>query len=246
MSDYGLPGYLVFRLGAAQKLFLGILAKICKQTKKSSQEILSTPPHNRESSLVLLEGESKMTEAEFTKKVLDFFQKKLKGSNLPIEVESNNYILRDFTFGKNEKGTWELFCGTQEQDIIFYKDTILRENFIGGLNKISRLNRVGLTGTGLRKDLIIPLALCELKVGTLNTHGIMVASQIALDIKDIFPHCISLFIVSSNIKRRLGAITVLRHGKGFDGVYLNWEKEKGIVWKELLRHFEYCKKRKVI
>lgn len=187
-----------------------------------------------------------MTEAEFTKRILNFFKEKLKESKLPIKVEGNNYILRDFTFGKNEKGSWELFCGTQEQDIIFYKDVVSRDAFIGGLNRISGLNRDGLTGTGLRKDLIIPIALCELKVGTVNTHAMMVASQIALDIKEIFPHCISFFIVSSDIERKLGAITALRHGKGFDGVYLDWEREKEVIWGDLVRHFEYCKKREII
>jgi len=179
-----------------------------------------------------------MTEKEFNGKVLNFFQKKLKESNLPIKVERNNYILRDFTFSRNREGKWQLLCGTQEQDIIFYKDIISRKDFLGKIGKTS--------GTGLRKDLIIPLALCELKVGTLNTHGMIVSGKIAQDVKSIFPHCISFFIVSSNIKRRLGPETALRQAKSFDGVYLEWEKEKDIIWQELLRHFEYCQKRKVI
>lgn len=179
-----------------------------------------------------------MTEAEFTKRVLNFFQKKIEKTNLPIKVERNNYILRDFTFSRNKKGEWQLLCGTQEQDIIFYKDTIPRKVFLGEIGKTS--------GTGLRGDLIIPLALCELKVGTLNTHGMIVAGKIAQDVKSIFPHCISFFIVSSNIKRKLGPETALRQAKSFDGVYLNWEKEKKTIWQELLRHFKYCKKRKVI
>ncbi len=179
-----------------------------------------------------------MTEAEFTKKVLNFFQKKLKRSGLPIKVESCNYILRDFTFSRDKKGKWQLLCGTQEQDIIFYKDIISRKDFLGEIGKTS--------GAGLRKDLIIPLALCELKVGTLNTHGMIVADKIAQDVKSIFPHCISLFIVLSDIKRKLGPETVLRQAKSFNGVYLEWEKEKEAIWKELRKHFEYCKKRKVI
>lgn len=187
-----------------------------------------------------------MTEAEFTQSVFAYFDDKLKKGKLPVKITHNDYILRDFTFGRNEKGGWELFAGTQEQDIIFYKDVVSRDAFIGGLNKISGLNRNGLMGTGLRKDLITPIALCELKVGTMNTHGMMVASQIALDIKEIFPHCISFFIVSSNIERKLGVITALRHGKGFDGVYLDWDKEKEVIWEDLVRHFEYCKKRGII
>jgi len=179
-----------------------------------------------------------MTEEQFTKKVLNFFQKKIKESNLPIKVERNDYILRDFTFSRNREGKWQLLCGTQEQDIIFYKDIISRKDFLGKIGKTS--------GTGLRKDLIIPLALCELKIGTLNTHGMIVAGKIAQDVKSIFPHCISFFIVSSNIKRRLGRETALRQAKSFDGVYLEWKKEKEIIWEELLRHFKYCKKRKVI
>ena len=179
-----------------------------------------------------------MTEAEFTKRVLIFFQRRLSKSNLPVKVERNNFILRDFTFSKNKDGKWQLLCGTQEQDIIFYKDVIPREKFLGRLGKTS--------GAGLRKDLIIPLALCELKVGSLNTHSMIVANKIAQDIKTIFPHCISLFIVSSNIKRRLGPETALRQAKNFDGVYLEWEKDKEAIWRKLLKHFEYCRKRKVI
>jgi len=178
-----------------------------------------------------------MTEDEFNKNVLKFFQKKLEKTNLPIKVERNNYILRDFTFSRNKKGDWQLLCGTQEQDIIFYKDVIPRKDFLGKIGKTS--------GTGLRADLIIPIALCELKVGSLNTHGMIVAGKIAQDVKSIFPHCISFFIVSSNIERRLGPETALRQAKSFDGVYLEWEKEKEIIWQELLRHFKYCQERKV-
>ena len=71
-----------------------------------------------------------VTETEFTNQVLEFFKTKLISdkdfSDIRVDKEVN--ILKDFTFGKDKKGNWRPVLGLQQQDIVFYKDTLNPEN----------------------------------------------------------------------------------------------------------------------
>src|SRR4030042_2784989 len=174
-----------------------------------------------------------MSEQEFNNKIVKYFLGKLQNEGFnDIYIEPCTYILRDFTFSK-KKSEWQLLTGFQEQDIVFYQDKISRNKFCSEL--------VRTTGTGLRGDLIIPLVICELKVAPIVTHVMITSGKIASEIKQVFPHCAYYFIMDTNKKRRLGKETVLRQGKGFDRVFLEWNEEKETIWEDIKRHFEYQK-----
>lgn len=180
-----------------------------------------------------------MSEDQFNKKVATFFKDKLKKEGFnEIKLTRCIYILRDFTFIKT-KQQWRLFAGFQEQDIVFYKDSIPRSKFLNG-------NLIKTTGTGLKGNLIIPLAICELKVAPFNTHAMITSSKIALDTKQIFPNCSFFFIVDTNKRRKVNRETIIRQGKGFNRVFIEWEEEKEIAWQNIKQHLTYLKKTKVI
>lgn len=172
-----------------------------------------------------------MSEQQFNDQVAKYFRGKLKDEGLgSIQLDQCIYILRDFTFSKR-KDNWQLLTGFQEQDIVFYKDKVPRDKFCNELVKTS--------GTGLRGDVIIPLVICELKVAPIVTHVMITSGKIASEIKQTFPHCACYFVMDTNKERRLGKETVLRQGKGFDRVFLEWGEEKETIWEDIKRHFEY-------
>lgn len=175
-----------------------------------------------------------MSEQQFNQKVAKYFRSKLQEEGFEdIHLEPCIYILRDFTFAKRKDG-WQLLAGFQEQDIVFYKDKVARDQFCSKLVKTA--------GTGLRGDVIIPLVICELKVAPIVTHVMITSEKIASEIKQTFPHCACYFVMDTNKERRLGKETVLRQGKGFDRVFLEWEEEKETIWQDIKRHFEYQKR----
>lgn len=183
---------------------------------------------------------SMQTEPEFSKEVLEFFRKKLVSdkdfSNIKVDEAVN--ILKDFTFGKDKKGNWRPVLGLQQQDIVFYKDTLSPK-------KLGK--EVYITNIGKRGEIVIPLIICELKVSqNVVTHAFLTYSRIAQEIKYIFPHCSYYFLLNTTKERNLQTTTILRQCKGFDRVFLEWEEEKEIIWNDIRNHLEYLKRLKVI
>jgi hypothetical protein len=85
----------------------------------------------------------------------------------------------------------------------------------------------------------------ETKVGeNLTTHEILKYSSIALKIKSIFPHCRYYLLVSGG--RKLKEETLIRHGKGFDNVFLNWGRDKEKIWKTTEEQLKISKQKKII
>jgi hypothetical protein len=176
------------------------------------------------------ETKEKVTRAEkdFSTEVKAFFRDKLKHSGLDLEVEERKMILTDFTVGR-VNGHWKLIAGFQQQDIVIFnsKDSISVSDFSSNFLHIAKLDRKG------EKPIIIPVVICELKVDRkdLQTPSLITYSSIADHIKTIFPHCRYYFVMDSNKVRNMRHVTLLRHSKGFDRVFSEWEIEKEQLWK---------------
>jgi len=172
-----------------------------------------------------------MTEYQFSIKVKKFIESGLTQSSFSsIKVKEKVNILNTLTVGKVQED-WKIIFGFLEQDIVLYQDEI----------DITELksNKILIPRGTKDKKIIIPLAVLELKIGeSLNTHHFITYSHIAKELKSVFPHC-TYYFVSGGQKRKFAAETLLRHTKEFNRVYLNWEKDKNKMLKELLAHFEY-------
>jgi len=188
--------------------------------------------------------ENYYTEGRFSQYVYNFFSEKLKSNNLDeyIEIKSKINILRDITIGYEEKKkAFKLYFGFQEQDIIFcpkdYKKyiPISKENPFFAYHWLQR---------GMN-SIIVPLLICELKIPeSMNTHQFITYSKICEQIKEVFPYCDYYFLLASNKKRKLMPETVLRQGKSFDRIFLNFlesEDEKEKCWKSIYDHLMYLK-----
>ena len=183
-------------------------------------------------------------ESQFSADVVQFFRSKLTAAGLTtLHVEERQKILKDFTVGKDREGRWRLIAGFQQQDIVFYapSDVISMSDFMSRVMRVDKYDKTG------EKPVIIPLAICELKLGSkMNTHGMITYASISTQLKNIFPHCVYYFVMDSNRERGIKPETVLRHSKGFDRVFLDWETEKEKVWATIQSHFEYLRERRLL
>lgn len=181
-----------------------------------------------------------LAEPEFSTQVLDFFKTKLSldkdFSYIRVDKEVN--ILKDFTLGKDKQGSWKPVLGLQQQDIVFYKDSLNPEIFG---------KEVRITNVGKREKILVPLIIIELKVSqSFVTHALLTYTRISQEIKYIFPHCVYYFLLDSNKERNVQPETILRQGKGFDRIFLDWEENKDIIWNNIKKHLEYLKSINVI
>lgn len=181
------------------------------------------------------------TEQEFNREVVRFLREELKiTNNKNIKVvggyESNasdNYILRDFSFFREQDGKWSLYGGLQEIDVIIYKETINKKWLFNGFIKT--------TGVGLRGNIIIPSVIIELKKATkrssskisnFGSHDAIASNIIAGDIKRLFPEVKSMFLYDNfeGLSKPDESISFRRMLYNFDYIGLNWEKEKYNIW----------------
>jgi hypothetical protein len=182
------------------------------------------------------------SEDNFNDYVKDFFTNKLKTDNLDkfIEVRTKVNILRDITIGYDKKNNnYKIYFGFQEQDIV------LSPRNTDNLIPIWKDNNY-LAYHWLQKDMdriIIPFLVCELKTPkSMVTHQFITYSKICEQIKEVFPYCDYFFILSSNKERKLMPETVLRQGKSFDRVFLNFandNNERDKCWKTVYDHLLY-------
>jgi hypothetical protein len=183
-------------------------------------------------------------ESKFSMDVLRFFQAKIANAGATnIQVAEKIKILKDFTVGKDRDGHWRLIAGFQQQDIVFYvsADNLPMKDFMSPVMRIDKYDRTGET------PVIIPLAICELKLGSsLITHTLITYASISTQLKSIFPHCAYMFLMDTNLRRGVQPETILRHCKGFDRVFLDWNSEKEKIWQTIQAHFLYLKERGIL
>lgn len=175
-------------------------------------------------------------ETVFSQQVAAFFHAQI--STTPwaevLKVKERVKILKDLTIGKDRDGQWRLIAGFQQQDIVFYSYAIPMPDFKSKVVRVDKYDKTDET------PVIIPLAVCELKIGAaMNTHALITYASISAQLKSIFPHCAYFFVIDSNQERGLKPETILRHTKGFDRVFVDWVSEKEHIWQALLAHFNY-------
>lgn len=184
-------------------------------------------------------------EAEFSKKVATYFRTLIRKSEFvdTVKVQERIKILKDLTIGKDRDGDWRLIAGLQQQDLVFFAPhaSIPMSDFRSKCVRIDKYDRTG------EKPIIIPLVVCELKIGSLvNTHALITYASISNQLKSIFPHCAYYFIMDSNQECGMKPETVLRHSKGFDRVFLSWYFQKEKSWSAIHAHLRYLKEQGII
>lgn len=122
-------------------------------------------------------------------------------------------ILRDIFLQKGKNNEFELQLGFFDQDIVIYNKEDLMD--IEDLRN-SKSIKIHNNDSKQKNTLIIPSIIIELKYDGVNTHGIITYSNIASDIKSIFPKCKYIFALRYNSGSSDNKF--LRNGKNFDNI----------------------------
>ena len=121
-------------------------------------------------------------------------------------------VLKDIFLNKDKdskKG--KIQFGFVDQDIVFYED----EMDISELNNIENI-LVHNNNVGNKNQMIIPKLICELKYNGINSHGLITYSEIASDIKSIFPECRYWLVM--RFRKSSTENKLKRHGKNFNKI----------------------------
>jgi len=181
------------------------------------------------------------SEDQLSAEVERFFTRKLSESGLADEIEAKakQQVLMNLTVGRDPKrGDWRYYFGLQQQDIAF---RLKGES--GILPLLDGQRQYHWLSAG-QKQIQVPLVICELKLNrTFVTHHLITYSRIAEQIRQIHPHCAYYFVVGGIGNRTLMPETLLRQAKTFDRVYVNWEKEREVIWQDIVNHLTYLRDR---
>jgi len=148
---------------------------------------------------------NKNNEAKWNEDLIKKLQEDFKEPNIRI---AKGKVLRDI-YITHEKCGFKLQLGFFDQDIIIYTDTM-------DISDYYEVTNIKIHNTGKKKEIYIPRIICELKYDGINTHGLITYSDIASDVKSIFPLC--KYILLLRYKNNSSDDKLLRNGKTFDKI----------------------------
>jgi len=163
------------------------------------------------------------SEPRWNEDLIELIQKKL-----PEYKVFKGRVLKDIFLQRDKSNRFELQLGFFDQDLVIYrKDDVMD---IGDLVQ-SRSIKIHNNNRYAKDKLIVPSVIVELKYDGVTTHQIITYSDIASDIKSIFPKCkyvLALRYTSSSSDNKL-----LRSGKNFDKIiYFEDGSNKGREYKK--------------
>lgn len=150
-------------------------------------------------------------EKKWNKDLIELLKEKIKCKK--IEIESKK-VLRDIVVQKGKKNGYELQLGFFDQDIVIYKDSMKVGELKNSPNiKLHNNNKDNNKATF---EIIIPKIIIELKYWGVNTHTLIAYSDIAHDIKSIFPK--AKYILLLRYKTDSSNNKLLRNSRDIDKI----------------------------
>lgn len=162
------------------------------------------------------ENDEELFRKDFVEKLKEDFK---SGSEHGICIEEKVKVLKDLIILPNGK-SFKLQFGFFEQDIVFHEE----DTAIDMSNKISDLP-FKFTRIKEKGKIVIPLLIIEVKYGGVDSHQLITYSQIAGDIKNIFPFTKYYLVIRYTSKDKN---LLLRHGKNFDRIVKFKGRDKDI------------------
>ena len=185
-----------------------------------------------------------ITEDQLSKEVREFLSSMVNKSEFRdrIEVLEKQQVLMNLTIGRDPKTrTWRYYMGMQQQDIVLYVSDEL-----DSIEMMPLPVQYHWASTDQRRKnhIRIPLLIIELKVNqSATTAQFITYSKIAEQIREVHPYCAYFFVIGGKGTRKVMEETILRQAKGFTRVFLNWEEDKNMIWKDIENHLTYLKDR---
>lgn len=164
------------------------------------------------------------SETAFDRDLKKFLQSKLTLLEYELEIGLKTKILLDVVFHPRISSRFYLHLSPTECDLVIYKRlgerqitmwSEIRKRF----PEIIEFYRFG------ENEIVMPLVILETKNERMTSHDLLLYSTKADKIKSIFPFVKYLLVCNYATKLEL---TIARHGKYFDGVYILHRKQQGI------------------
>ncbi len=144
-----------------------------------------------------------------------------------LQAEFSNFkvikgkILKDIFLSTEKNQNQVLQFGFVDQDIVIYKDTMdisdLKSSKQFSIHKNTKNNST---------ELIIPKIIIELKFDGITSHGLIIYSDYAAQIKSIFPEC--KYFLAMKFNKSSTPNKLMRHGRNFDKmIYFSNGKSTG-------------------
>ena len=124
--------------------------------------------------------------------------------DIGCNIESSIKILKDIILTKKEN-QYQIQFGFFDQDIVIYKDKM----------PTSEVKWIRFHNTAEKENIVIPLVIVEVKLHV-GSHTIIAYSEIARDIKNIFPFVKYYLLIRGTTKEEE---LLRRHGRNFDGIF---------------------------
>jgi hypothetical protein len=163
-------------------------------------------------------------EALWNKDIINAISSELL-QEFPKVVIIKGKVLKDIFLKKKENSEYQLQFGFVDQDIIIYDETMDISEFRNVKNISLHNNKQN------HSVLVIPKVIIELKYNGINSHGLVLYSHYAADIKSIFPKC--KYFLMLRYRKTSSENKLFRHGKFFDKIlYLSENKARKQSYKE--------------
>lgn len=151
---------------------------------------------------------NKTEEAKFKNRIFSQLNQ-MKFNRNKIELGKDIPILKDLTVQKiNDK--FRLNFGFFKQDLVLYLKKQIPKSYERDYYNYDKLGK---------REIIIPLIIFELKIGAnLTSHQLITYSEIALEIKGIYPWIKYNLLMDKRGEKQDKTLT--RHGKHFDEIII--------------------------
>jgi hypothetical protein len=183
--------------------------------------------------------ERAQSENALSTEIVSFFRRKIATTprfDGVIEVAERQQVLMNLTVGKDEATSgWHFYFGLQQQDITFFL-----AGEAGEIKLPTGMLKYHWLSSKKAQSIRVPLLICELKLRrTVTSHALITYSRIAEQIRDVHPHCAYFMVIGGEGSKNFMPATVLRQGKGFTRVFLDWETEMEMIWGDVSSHLDY-------
>jgi len=185
-----------------------------------------------------------LSEDTLSTEVVDFFSSMVATSDFrdQVVVREKQQVVMNLAIGRDAKSAeWRYFIGCQQQDIVFF----LKDD-VEAIPVLPKPTQYHWLSTSQRESgfIRVPLLVCELKVNrNFTSDQFITYSRIAEQIRDVHPYCGYYLIIGGAGRQQLMPETILRQAKGFNRVFLKWEDEKAVVWRDVENHLSYLRDR---
>ena len=164
------------------------------------------------------------SEIAFDRDLKRFLENKMVTAGYELEIGLKKKILLDIVFHPRLSGRFYMHISPSECDLVIYKRLSKRQIEMWSEIRKRFLEIIEFYRFG-DNEIVMPVVIMETKNEGMSSHDLLLYSTKADKIKSIFPFVKYLLVCNYAAKLEL---TIARHGKYFDRVYVLHRRQQGV------------------